>query len=261
MNLKVEIGKESEMTDMTKNGKRRTATAAAPASRQRLQAATGLVGIALLGTGLIGACGTGDDRDALSSSTPAAAQRDQSEPAVPPGSPSPTPGDSVSKPAATDLSSTEAKPSTTVSLSAADQERVEAARENGKKNSTKITRPYTVSRQGGASPGYYPQAVDQDVIGDLKKDGETMRVYTSRQDLTGYQELAWVVNGERIGEAFCTQTIKLSSDKKTRTRPTLLICWRTSAEKSVYTVLVDVDKKPSKNKSLSVIKKEWARLG
>src|SRR5262245_20140734 len=42
--------------------------------------------------------------------------------------------------------------------------------------------------------------------GSLKKDRHTLRVVTARGDLTGQEELAWVVDGGHpVGEARCTQ--------------------------------------------------------
>jgi hypothetical protein len=64
----------------------------------------------------------------------------------------------------------------------------------------------------------------------------------------------------KVGNVNCTQKIRLSANVKPKERPTLLICWRTSAQKSVYTVAVKRDGQPSQAKSVAAIDKEWARL-
>ncbi|MFC7279249.1 hypothetical protein ACFQS1_35255 [Paractinoplanes rhizophilus] len=89
-----------------------------------------------------------------------------------------------------------------------------------------------------------------------------MRVVSARSDLTGQRELAWVGDeGEPIGNARCTQRIRLSNNQTATVRRNLLLCWRTSSEKSVYTVAVDLDGKPSRIKSVASIERQWSKLG
>jgi hypothetical protein len=91
--------------------------------------------------------------------------------------------------------------------------------------------------------------------------GGTLKVVSARGDLTGYQELAWVGdNGEAVGDARCTQQFRLSNDVKATKRPTLLICWHTSAAKSVYTVALSLKSPPSKRASVAAIDQAWAKL-
>lgn len=97
--------------------------------------------------------------------------------------------------------------------------------------------------------------------GDIKRGGKTLRTVSARQDLTGLRELAWVVDaGEPAGKARCTNKIRLSNNAVPRARPTLLLCWRTSAAKSVYTVAVNVYGRPVKAESIREIEKTWARM-
>ena len=49
--------------------------------------------------------------------------------------------------------------------------------------------------------------------------------------------------------------------EKAAIRPNLLLCWRTSADRSVATVLVDQKGKPSAAESVQIINREWAKLG
>jgi hypothetical protein len=79
-------------------------------------------------------------------------------------------------------------------------------------------------------------------------------------DLTGYRELAWVREGKPVGEATCTKTIAVSANVPPKEKPTLLICWRTSAQKSAYTVAVDFDTPPSEAKSVAELGKAWAAI-
>ena len=64
-----------------------------------------------------------------------------------------------------------------------------------------------------------------------------------------------------MGNARCTQTITLSNDVPASARPTLMLCWRVGAQKSVYTVAIKADGRPAAKTSVALIDKEWARLG
>lgn len=97
--------------------------------------------------------------------------------------------------------------------------------------------------------------------GSLREDGRTLRVVSARTDLTGQHELAWIADeGEPVGAARCTQNIQLSNNPEPRVRPTFLLCWRTSAKKSVYTTMVDLKKAPSKRDSVAALARAWAAL-
>ncbi len=98
-------------------------------------------------------------------------------------------------------------------------------------------------------------------IGSLQKDGGTMRVITAPGDLTGQRELAWVAGGiSEHGTVKCSQTFKLANESKAEMRRNLLVCWRTSARKSVITAAVDLEGDPSTSESAAVIEREWAKL-
>jgi hypothetical protein len=95
-----------------------------------------------------------------------------------------------------------------------------------------------------------------------EQDGGTLKVVSARGDLTGYRELGWVAEpGSKVGAARCSDTIRLSVDAKPVKHPTLLICWRTSARKSVYTLAVKAKGKPSPKDSAAAIDRQWQRLG
>jgi hypothetical protein len=112
------------------------------------------------------------------------------------------------------------------------------------------------------APATRPTDVKVSNSGHVNKDKKTLRVVTAHGDLTGQQELAWVADaGQPVGEAHCTQNFKIGQDAKPRERPTMMICWRTSATKSVYTVSIDLTKKPSAADSVAAINKAWAQMG
>jgi hypothetical protein len=135
-------------------------------------------------------------------------------------------------------------------------QRVAAARSAAAKAGTTPRAPLP-PKAGGA----YAQDVEVATKGSVAKDRRTLKVVSAREDLTGQRELAWVADGgEPVGSSRCTQTFRFSGGTTAAERPTLLVCWRTSAEKSVYTVAVDLDGRPSKQASVAEIDKTWAKL-
>ena len=94
------------------------------------------------------------------------------------------------------------------------------------------------------------------------KEGGTLRVITAQHDLTGQRELLWAADdGKPVGSAHCTQNFHFSNDGKAKVRPTMLLCWRTSAGKSVVTVAVVRTGRPSTAASVGVIDRRWAEMG
>ena len=98
--------------------------------------------------------------------------------------------------------------------------------------------------------------------GSLRKDRTTLRVVSARADLTGQRELGWVAGGaERHGDAMCSQTVQFANSGGPHKIPNMLICWHTSATRSVITVMVNVDGHPSRRDSVAALDKRWAELG
>ena len=188
----------------------------------------------------VGACsGQPDTQAARTTGSPAGRS-----PTTPPTSPAPTSRGAVTH------------PPTGPALSTSEQARVSAARKSVALGEASIGHPLPKK----------PVAPMRDVrvtqTGNLKKDGGILRVVSSRSDLTGQRELAWIADrGDPIGDARCTQKIRLSNNAKADVRKTLLICWRTSADRSVFTVAVRLDGKPSRRTSLAAIEKGWSQLG
>ena len=105
-------------------------------------------------------------------------------------------------------------------------------------------------------------AVTQTQSGTLRTDGRMMRVVSARQDLTGLRELAWVADrGVPVGDARCSQRFRFVAGAPATEKPTLLICWRTSAAKSVYTVAVAAEGRPSTAASVAAIDARWTAMG
>jgi hypothetical protein len=141
-------------------------------------------------------------------------------------------------------------PTTTQTSEKVDQ-RVAAIRSAAAKKGPGVLRPLP----SASAPGDVTTTTSE-------QDGGTLKVVSARADLTGYRELGWVADpGEEVGSARCSDTIRLSVDAKPVKHPTLLICWRTSARKSVYTLAVKPKGKPSPKDSAAAIDRQWNRLG
>ncbi|WP_229069765.1 hypothetical protein [Actinoplanes sp. DH11] len=135
------------------------------------------------------------------------------------------------------------------------QERIERAREAAAKDGVKI------QSARKPDPATKP-ATDIKVVKAKAKGTGIMRVVTAKGDLTGQRELLWAADkGKKVGEAKCTQNFKFSNESSSQERPTLLLCWRTSADRSVVTVAVSEEgSKPSAAKSVAEIERQWVSM-
>jgi hypothetical protein len=144
-------------------------------------------------------------------------------------------------------------PAATPSLTDAEKARVAAARAYAAKHTVPITHPL--------APPTAPSAIGDLTVTSRQRGDRTLRIVSARGDLSGQRELSWVADkGRRQGSARCSQTIRLSPDVAPERRPTLLLCWRTSAKRSVYTVMVDLHGRPSVRQSVAAIDTAWAKL-
>jgi hypothetical protein len=134
------------------------------------------------------------------------------------------------------------------------QERVDAARSANKRLGTEVRHQSPVK-----ATDVDPAKVHVEQTGS-DRAGKMLRVSSARQDLTGYRELAWVRDGKAAGDAVCTKKITLSPQSPARARPTLLICWRLSAQKSVYTVAVDFKTPPPESASVAALDRAWRAM-
>jgi hypothetical protein len=226
-------------------------------SRRRRQAVAGAVGLAaVLGGGafLVTELRTGDEPAAVGTEagapapveSPAAASAPAPAPSAPDAAPSRAPGAA----AAPAPAATTARPRTT-------QEIIAAVRGAAARATNNVKRP-----PAAAGPAVSDAEVTVAQSGSLRDARGTLRVVSARRDLTGQRELSWVAGqkGEKVGDARCTQSIRVSPDVPFRERPTLLVCWRTSAAKSVYTIAVNLEQRPSKRASVAALTKVWNRL-
>jgi hypothetical protein len=134
------------------------------------------------------------------------------------------------------------------------EQQIADARAAAAKGGNPVTRALT------PAPGAVPGPVQVRNSGSYKTGG-TLRVVTARHDLSGQRELLWAADrGQPVGDARCTQNFHFSNNGAPRVRPTMLMCWRVSAKKSVVIVAVKRGGHPSKDHSVAVLDREWARL-
>jgi hypothetical protein len=123
--------------------------------------------------------------------------------------------------------------------------------------------PPAVPKAAGAAPHVETQKeavanVTVTMSGSINKDKHTLKVVSAHGDLTGQRELAWAADaGHAVGAARCTQNFRINPQSKAGIRPTMLLCWRTSATKSVYTLAVDIVRKPSERASVAKLNAIW----
>jgi len=155
-----------------------------------------------------------------------------------------SPSASVAPPSAT--------PSPSPSSSVDDE--IRKAREKAAKDGFPLQRPLTAGPHAESGP------VSERSV--ARPDGGSLRIITAKFDLSGQRELLWAADrGKVVGDARCTQKFHFSDTMKPAVQRNLLLCWRTSAERSVATVMVDLTGKPSTAESLLIIDREWAKLG
>jgi hypothetical protein len=134
-------------------------------------------------------------------------------------------------------------------------EEVRKAREKMARDGVKVRRP--VPRQQPETP---PEQIERKTTGTVK-DGQ-VRVVAALGDLTGQAELRYVAGGiTEYRDAQCSQTFKFASSPQPAKKANLLMCWRTSAQKSVVAMVVDPEGKPSKNKAVKALEKKWRSMG
>ncbi len=227
-------------------------------ARRRKQAMIGVVGlVSLLGAGAAVATQVLDDSGAAPTSGAGALQP------VVPAAPSATSGAAprVSAEPTTSAgagTSPTAKAATATPRPKTTAERIAAVRSLAAKPNNQVRRPPAPT---GAAAAVTVNAADVTTT-ELKQNGENIRVRSARQDLTGYNELGLVGDaGTKYGDARCTNKIRVRDGEKPRARSTFLLCWRTSATKSVFTVTVKFDGRPTPSLSVAALNNEWAKLG
>jgi hypothetical protein len=215
-------------------------------SRRRRQAVVGAVGLtALLGAGAYVITAQVTDRNKSTVTRDAGALAPMATPATPASASSTASAKQTNKP------STSPEPSKSMTV----EERIKAARQAAAKDGYPVQRPLT------AAPGVAAQSGPINTRSETRENG-SLRVVTAKFDLTGQRELLWAADkGKPVGNARCTQKFHFSNNKKGYIRPNMLLCWRTSAARSVAVVLIDYGGKPSTVESAKIIDGEWAKLG
>jgi len=90
-------------------------------------------------------------------------------------------------------------------------------------------------------------------------DRRYIRVVFAPTDLTGKLQLTWAADqGTTVGDYRCTQNFALTPGAKPTVRPTMIICWRTTAEFSAYALLVDFDHTPLASQAIAALKPIWS---
>ncbi|MFI5840432.1 hypothetical protein ACIA8K_12070 [Catenuloplanes sp. NPDC051500] len=238
-------------------GRAYASAAARRARRPKQQIAIGAVGVlAVLGVGVA----------IVASQThkPTAETAPDVVALPPPSSPASAAPSSSVAPASSAAASSAAVSSAVVSPSGAAPAATSAEPTGGAKASAQAAGPPRPARTLRAVPqNSTVKDSDVDVDETFSDDKrKRLKVAAARADLTGYRELSWITEDrERVGDVECTNRIRLSPDLPARERPTLLLCWRISATRSVYTVAVDMDGKPVRKESVAAVEARWNELG
>jgi hypothetical protein len=88
------------------------------------------------------------------------------------------------------------------------------------------------------------------------------RLLWARGDMSGETEMTWVTEDvTKHGAVECTQKFRFQAGKKPARRPTMMMCWRISPNRSVIAIDVDFGGNPSLRKNLAAIEKKWNELG
>ncbi|MDQ1645095.1 MAG: hypothetical protein QOJ50_1279 [Cryptosporangiaceae bacterium] len=94
-----------------------------------------------------------------------------------------------------------------------------------------------------------------------QQQGNYLKVVSAHTDLSGQKELAWAADdGHAVGAARCTQKFAFSNQSTPAVKPTLLVCWRTTADRSAYTVAVVRSGRPSEQRSATMLNEAWTKL-
>lgn len=237
---------------------RRAETTRLGRPRRRSRTVAGVAGLAVV----LGAGAYMTTSAFVSDETPAAHDYRLSTPAVsdPPPSEADAPGEQTSALPSATIPATKDKDLEGGALAQAAQpeaadetrKRDTAAREAIKKDSSPLKRPLEPAKAGSV-------AITETT---RKLDGEaTMRIFTALGDLTGQRPLDWAADkGTSTGNSRCTQKFRFSRDEPGRVRPTMLLCWRTSATRSAAVLSVTPNGTPSTEETTATLADEWKKL-
>ncbi|BAL91688.1 hypothetical protein AMIS_64680 [Actinoplanes missouriensis 431] len=172
-----------------------------------------------------------------------------------PGGPAETPGTPSADPATASPEPTVSATETSAApIPSAVAEEIKEARRKMAEDGVAVQRPIV--------PKVVKPAEDVKVTekGSLKKGG-ILRVVTARGDLTDQRELRYVAGGvTEHRDIPCSQTFRFSTNPTPKKRDNLLMCWRTTAEKSVLAIVVDPGGHPSPDKAVDALQKAWRQM-
>ncbi|GIF39683.1 hypothetical protein BC793_102358 [Actinoplanes xinjiangensis] len=232
--------------------------------RHRLRTAAGITGLAaLLGAGAYATTsrivGDGDTetRDVTAVGQPAQRATGPAEPTV--SSSAPTPGAGGSAPStgsATGAAQPVNPPAAEPTESKSVRQQIVEAREKAAKDGIRVQRARTPAPDVAAPVGEVTEATEP------FQDNGTLRTISARYDLTGQRELLWIANeGKKVGDARCTQKFQFSNNTTPRERPTMLLCWRTSQDKSVMVLAVTPEGRPDARDAVAKLDTRWRAMG
>jgi hypothetical protein len=221
-----------------------------PVRRRNRQIAIGAVGLAaVLSTGAYFVTDRLTDKDTSTTDVRALAPVVASESARPASvapSGGPSPSASLAAPASAAAS--------TMAITPEIRKQIDDARKKMAQDGVAVKRPVSAASREVAD-------LTSTTEGSLDKGG-IVRMVTARGDLTGQQELAWVAGGTKKHRGVpCSQTVRFSADAAPQKKANLLICWRTSAKKSVISVVVDPKGHPSSDKAVDALEEKWRSMG
>jgi len=223
-------------------------------NRRRKQAIAGAAGLAVLGAGAFLVTSQVVDENRTETREAAALAPAVPEPTGPEASAASASVAASASPSASATVSSSAVPTVSPTREKSRAERIDEVKGTAAK-ANNVRRPLPAT---GARP---VKDVTVKETGSLETGG-TLRVVSGRGDLTGQRELALAADqGKPVGAARCTQKVRFSAGAPAVERPTLMICWRTSATRSVFTVAVAAKGRPSAEKSVAAIARQWAKLG
>jgi hypothetical protein len=130
----------------------------------------------------------------------------------------------------------------------------------GRSNTRPSSAPVPQATAAGV-PTVEADGVTVTTTGGGPGDTRTFKVVSARKDLTGQRELVWAADaGKPLDGARCTQNFKFGPNSRKGIRKTLLLCWRVSAQRSVYTIAVDMKGTPSRQLSVAELNRVWDSL-
>lgn len=224
---------------------------------RRKQAIVGIAGLAVLGAGayVVTDRVAGDEPRVVSEAGAVATEVPSvtapvTEPAAT-AAPTQTPRKDAASPAKSATTKAAPPPSSTPATKTRKQQ-IDEVKGSAAKAAQEVQRPVTSATVNAADV----------TVKKVPTASGQLQVFSAPQDLTGKRELAWVLGqkGDKVGAASCTQKISLVAGEPARKRDTLLICWRTSAAKSVYTIAIDPEGKPSAQRSVGELDKVWSAM-